>query len=90
MQKRGLHRKSDTPYIDYCKYFISNISHLWKNAELDLKQRFQNLIFPEGIEYDSEKFGTARTSIIFKHLHDIGSDVSRVAALRGFEPRSDG
>jgi len=76
--------------INYCKFFLSNIADLWASAELNLKQRFQTLIFPEGICFDSQKFGTAKTALIFKHLQEIRNDEYSMAALRGFEPRSDG
>ena len=52
--------------INFCKYFISNIADLWRSAELDLKQRFQKLIFPEKILYKKGRFGTTKIALIFK------------------------
>jgi len=67
--------------MNYCKFFLSNIANLWASAELNLKQRFQTLIFPEGIYYNSQNFGTAKTALIFRHLQKIRSDESSMAAL---------
>jgi len=52
--------------INFCKYFISNIADLWKNAQLDLKQRFQKVIFPEKIFYKKGRFRTTKIALIFK------------------------
>ncbi len=51
---------------NFCKYFISNIADLWRNADLDLKQRFQKLIFPEKLLYKKGRFGTTKIALIFK------------------------
>ena len=44
---------------------ISNIDILWKNGDLDLKQRLQRLIFPKGLRYFSNDFRTAEISSLF-------------------------
>jgi hypothetical protein len=31
---------------------MANIAKQWSDASLELKQKFQSLIFPEGFEYD--------------------------------------
>jgi len=54
--------------INFCKYFISNIADLWRNADLDLKQRFQKLIFPEKVLYKKGRFRTTKIALIFKAL----------------------
>lgn len=51
---------------NFCKYFISNIADLWRNADLDLKQWFQKLIFPEKLLYKKGRFGTTKIALIFK------------------------
>ena len=59
--------------INFCTYFISNITDLWKSAELDLKQRFQKLIFPENISYKKGRFRTTKIALIFKALNGKSS-----------------
>jgi len=53
-------------YVNFCKFFIANVSNLWASANLELKQRFQNLIFPEGIKYDGRLYRTSQVSAIFE------------------------
>lgn len=59
--------------IYFCKYFISNISDLWRTAELDLRQKFQKLIFPEKILYKKGRFQTTKIALIFKALEGKSS-----------------
>jgi DNA invertase Pin-like site-specific DNA recombinase len=63
------HNDSET-CIHFCKNFIANIADLWRDADLDLKQRFQKLIFPENISYKKGSFRTAKIAFIFRHLKE--------------------
>jgi len=56
--------------IHFCKYFISNSADLWEEADLDLKQGFQKLIFPENISYKKGSFRTVKIAFIFRHLKE--------------------
>ena len=38
--------------IEYALSFMTNVAKQWANAELQLKQKYQNLIFPRGFVYD--------------------------------------
>jgi len=59
--------------INFCKYFISNIADLWRDADLDLKQRFQKMIFPEKVLYKKGRFRTTKIALIFKALNGKSS-----------------
>ena len=76
--------------VNYCVFFLSNIARLWSDAKLDLRQRFQNLIFPAGITFDGKFFGTVKMSSIFNYLQPKNLPQFPLAAPRGFEPLSDG
>ncbi len=76
--------------LNFCKYFLSNIANLWETADLNLKQRFQTLIFPEKIYYDEKKFRTTATALIFKQMQDFSTGECGLVGPRGFEPRPDG
>ena len=52
--------------INFCKYFICNVADLWQSAELNLKQRFQKLIFPEKLLYNKGRFRPTKIALIFK------------------------
>ena len=79
------HNDSET-CIHFCKYFIANIADLWRDADLDLKQRFQKLIFPENISYKKGSFRTAKIAFIFRHLKEKTSPDYCQAPRVGFEP----
>lgn len=49
--------------------------------DLDQKQSLQRALFPEGLRFDGEKFGTAVTCLAFKQLDD-GTPKSGVASQR--------
>lgn len=74
--------------LEYCGFFVSNVSNLWQDAGLDLKQRFQTIVFPDKIYFDGEKFGNTRTALIFKQLQQMQTQKSQVVAPSGFEPES--
>ena len=76
--------------LNYCKFFLANIADLWVNGDLNLKQRFQILIFPDKIYYKGETFGTTQIALIFKQLQIKGLSKSYLVAPTGFEPVSYG
>ncbi len=74
--------------LNYCKFFLRNIADLWLNADLNLKQRFQTLIFPDKIYINQDTFRTAVTALIFKELQVKNHPESLLVAPSGFEPES--
>jgi site-specific DNA recombinase len=74
--------------LNYCKFFLANIADLWFNADLNLKQRFQTLIFPDKIYINQESFRTTVICLIFKELQKNNADQYKMVAPSGFEPES--
>lgn len=72
--------------LGYCRAFLNNLAKLWANADVGLKQRFQNLVFPHGIYYGGDSIRTASISPIFKLLQQENFDESKVAPPGGLEP----
>ncbi len=72
--------------LNYCKFFLANIANLWANSELNLKQRFQQLLFPGEIYFEGNSFRTTAISPIFKEIQAAVSKESYLASPRGFEP----
>ncbi len=72
--------------LNYCRLFMTNLATLWANSELNLKQRFQQLVFPQGISFDRMTFRTTAISPIFKEIQAVDSEKSQLASPRGFEP----
>lgn len=60
-----------------CIYFVTEICinplKIWESATIDQQMKLQNLIFPEGIEYDPQNGAvlTKRVNSIFKLIPDI-------------------
>ncbi len=73
--------------LAYCKYFLANIADLWLNSDHNLKQRFQNLIFPDQITYKQNgSFEPTVTALIFSHLGNKTPEEYTLATPAGFEP----
>ncbi len=62
--------------VDYAVGFTANVSRLWRVAEVEDRQRFQKMVFPEGIPYIfGEGFGTAKISENFQELQRLSDTV---------------
>jgi hypothetical protein len=42
---------------------LENIGNVWEKAELDIKQRFQKFLFPDGLYYDGSDFRTNKLAL---------------------------
>jgi site-specific DNA recombinase len=82
--------------IDYAMNFMNNAYKLWCDADVELKQKFQKTIFPNGIELDtvSKKFGTLQLSPLYRYApnkKDLSlSEKSLVVTSRRIELRLPG
>ena len=74
--------------IQFCKHVLTNISELWLNADLELKQRLQSLLFPGKVYYENGEVGTDVTAKIIRHLRKRKCLKYNLVAPRGFEPLS--
>lgn len=73
--------------LEFAEFVIGSPARAWAEFNLDQRQRFQNIIFPEGLEFDREKgFGTPVIAPIFSYFRDLGSEKSKMAPQVGFEP----
>ncbi len=72
--------------LQYCCDKLTDIADTWMSGGIEVKQRFQSLIFPNGITHDGRSFETAQTAIIFKVLQEFSGEKSRMASPTGFEP----
>ena len=65
--------------IEYAITFMEQVDKQWSDAGFDLQQRFQNMIFPQGVVYDSQnhRFGTSQISVLYRSISVI---------LYGFPP----
>ena len=72
--------------LAFAEHVVTNSARLWTELELVQKQRLQQVLFPEGLRFDGERFGTAVTCLAFKKLDGNGGSNSGVASPPGFEP----
>ena len=82
--------------IDYVCNFITKPARLWMDADLETKQAFQNMMFPNGLHFNirERKFGTQDLSPLFsvicnKNESDMDSN-SGVVISAGVEPALSG
>ena len=56
--------------IEYAVNFMHSVDKQWEDVAYDLKQRFQRMIFPEGLIYDplSRRFGTNNISPLYRYI----------------------
>lgn len=72
--------------VNLAENFMRNIAPLWRDTNLDQKQRLQQLVFPEGVTYKNGKFETARISPIYSVIEESNGVKERLVAPRGIEP----
>lgn len=54
--------------LDYAEFVISNPGKLWKDSPLDPKQRLQKVLFPKGLKFGQDGFGTSESAPIYRFL----------------------
>ncbi len=74
--------------VNYGVNAISDASQFWKDGSVDQKQRFQRMLFPEGLTFDGENFGTAATCLAFSYLREVSQCNVSLASRTGVEPVS--
>jgi site-specific DNA recombinase len=72
--------------IEFALNVLANASNLWKTASLDHKQRFQQVLFPEGVEYSDGDYRTTATCMLFNGLEAEAIEEEELVALPGIEP----
>jgi site-specific DNA recombinase len=72
--------------LAFAERVLSDGEGLWIAADLDQRQRYQQMIFPKGLAFDGEKFRTAPTSSMYTYLRQIGAAKDDLASPTGIEP----
>jgi site-specific DNA recombinase len=78
--------------IEYALNFMHDVQRLWLDADPDLKIRFQKMIFPEGLTFDTSTstFGTSTISPLYTYApikKDLSvKEKSLLVTPRGVEP----
>src|ERR1035437_2611665 len=72
--------------IDFALDVLANVSNRWKTATATQKQRFQQVLFPEGLEYINGEYRTSETCFLFNSLGSETVCKEELVALPGIEP----
>ena len=72
--------------LAFAEHLVSNLASIWIEASLTQRQEIQSAIFPNGLPFDGQSFGTATTCLMFNGLASFSSIKNRVASPTGFEP----
>ena len=73
--------------LAFAEHVMTNAARLWMELGLNQRQQLQKALFPEGLRFDGEKFGTAVTCLAFKQLAENGELKSGVASPNGIRTR---
>ena len=70
--------------VDLAVQFIANAAHLWRVSSPDDRQRFQKMVYPDGIPYFSETgFGTAVMGLCYEEIRHIEAIKQKEATVAG-------
>jgi hypothetical protein len=69
--------------LAFAEHVMTNAARLWMELALGQKQQLQKALFPNGLHFDGERFGTAVTCLAFKKLGGNGGAESEVASPGG-------
>lgn len=73
--------------LGYAEHVLTRAARLWFDSSLEVRQRLQTVLFPEGLAYSSTSgFGTAPTSSMFSLLNGLTDQKGSLVDLGGFEP----
>lgn len=72
--------------LSLAKHVLLNAARLWQELSLEQKQRFQKLLFPQGIEIENGEVRTAETCCVFSLLQTKPDGKHGMVTLTGFEP----
>jgi site-specific DNA recombinase len=74
--------------IEYAESILLNAPDFWRAAGLDEKQRFQQVLFPEGVEYSGMGFGTTTTCLFFSGIEAKDGQKEEMVGPCGLEPET--
>ena len=73
--------------LNFAETFLLNTARIWMEMSLEQRQRFQKVLFPEGIELKAGGgFRTAATCPVFSMLQPENGAIYEMATPTGFEP----
>jgi hypothetical protein len=75
--------------LSFAERLLCNVSEIWRSAADSHQRAFQLALFPDGLPFDGENFGTAPTCLAFNNLPEAESGDERLASPRGSGARGN-
>ena len=72
--------------LGFAEHVLTNAARLWAELGIDGKQDLQQALFSQGLSFDGQEFGTAVTSLAFKHFEALRPTGTAVVSPRGVSP----
>ena len=69
--------------MGFAEHVLTNAARLWAELGIDGKRELQEALFPDGLSFDEQGFGTAVTSFAFNELGAIQRAETSLASPRG-------
>lgn len=80
-----------TEIVEFGFSSLQRIGDIWEELEdVEIKQRFQNWLFPAGLPYDGDKFGTTALPLCISIKKDLSEEKSLLVIPRRIELRLPG
>ena len=71
--------------MGFAEHVLTNAARLWAELGIDGKRELQEALFPDGLSFDEQGFGTAVTSFSFAELGAIQRAETSLASPRGMD-----
>ncbi|MBZ0118402.1 MAG: hypothetical protein K8H88_15470 [Sandaracinaceae bacterium] len=72
--------------LAFAERVLTDLGALWKRLEPKGRRALQATVFPAGVTFDGETFGTPQIASVFLHLRAVSAPESDEASPEGFEP----
>jgi hypothetical protein len=72
--------------VGFGEFVLLNASRLWVQLSSNQKQRLQQTICPQGVQFENGAYRTSETSIVFIELEPEKFKKEGLVALTGIEP----
>ncbi len=72
--------------LAFAEHVVLNARRLWSEYDPQRRRHLQKVLFPKGLEFDGDSFGTPVTCLFFRNLEAREGEESQMASPTGFEP----
>ena len=73
--------------LSFAEDLLLNVAGVWERFSLDQKQRLQEVLFLQGIEYQDGVYRTQEMSFLFRSLEDVQGVDERFGSANGNRTR---